>query len=286
MADFLVTLFFFASMEVVSKPLMAVVEPVTLTFWRFLAGAAVLAAILLRRRGPSTLRALSRRTLITLAVMGVVNITVAMTLLQTAVKLTSAGVAATVFCANPVLVFGISAAAGMERPVPRQVAGLLAGLAGLALVSGLHRLSVDRGTALAVVSAAAFAVFTVLGRKVSRSTDPFTVNAVSFTAGVAVLAPVMALTGVSFSPAPLLAGPGPVISTLYLSVGVSGLAYLTFIRAVRRMGALAASMVFMLKPAVASLLAAGFLGERQPPAFWAGLVLTAAGSFLVMGRAR
>ncbi len=286
MGDFLITLFLFASMEVVSKPLMASVMPMTLTFWRFAAGAVMLAAILFRRRGLSTLRALDRRTLATLAVMGVVNITVAMTLLQTAVKLTSAGVAATVFCANPVLVFGISAAAGMERLTPRQVVGLLTGLAGLALVSGLHRLSVDTGTVLATAAAAAFAVFTVLGRRVSRNTDPFTVNAVSFVAGVAALVPVMAGMGVSFSPAPLLAGPGSIASAVYLSVGVSGLAYLTFIRAVNRMGALAASMIFMLKPAVASLMAAAFLGERQPPVFWAGLALTIAGSFLVTGRGR
>lgn len=282
MTDFITTLLFFASMEVVSKPLMGVIDPLTLTFWRFTAGAAVLFLLLWWRSGLSTLGSLSRGTLGLLALMGVVNIAFAMTLLQTAVKLTSAAKAATVFCANPVLVFGLSVAAGAEKPRAGKVLGLLAGLGGLVLVSGLHNLTVDKGTVYAMISAAAFAVYTVLGRRVSGRTDPVTINAVSFTAGLLVLLPFLALSGRSLSPAPLAAGPGTIAATLFLTVGVSGLAYLTFIRAVRKMGAVAASMVFMLKPAVASLLAIVFLGERLPPAFWAGLALTMLGSRLVM----
>ncbi len=286
MADFLITLLLFASMEVVSKPLMGVMDPLALTFWRFTAGALILFALLGRRRGLSSLGSLSGGTLGLLAVMGVVNIAVAMALLQTAVKLTSAARAATVFCANPVMVFGISVAVGAEKPTGRKLLGLITGLAGLALTSGVHTMTVDTGTIYAMISAAAFASYTVIGRRVSGRTDPVTINAVSFTAGVLVLLPVLAFTGRPLSPAPLARDPLTLASALYLTAGVSGLAYLTFIRAIRKMGAVAASMVFMLKPAVASLLAIVFLGERLSPAFWAGLALTMLGSRFVMKGAR
>lgn len=276
------TLVFFASMEVVSKPLLASMDPLTLTFWRFAAGALVLFAILVRRRGLSSIRALRGGTLLLLAIMGAVNIALAMSFLQTAVKLTSAARAATVFCANPVLVFVISAASGSEKANLPKVLGLVAGLAGLAMVSGLHTLTVDTGTLYALVSAAAFALYTVLGRRVSGRTDPVTINVVSFTAGIAVLLAFLVPSGRALSPAPLVAGPGAAAAAVYLTLGVSGVAYLTFVRAIRRMGAVAASMVFMLKPAVASILAMVFLGEVLTPPFWAGLALTTLGSWLVM----
>ncbi len=282
MADFIITLVFFASMEVVSKPLLGSIDPLTLTFWRFAAGALILLLFLIRRRGLSSLMGLDRGTILLLVMMGVVNIAVAMALLQTAVQLTSAARAATVFCANPVLVFCISVIAGSERPGLRKVLGLLVGLCGLVLVSGLHRFSVDAGTVFAMISAVAFAVYTVLGRRVSGRTDPVTINVVSFFAGLLALFPFLVLTGRPLSPAPLAGSPGTLAAVVYLSLGVSGLAYLTFIRAIRKMGAVAASMVFMLKPAVASLLSVIFLKEVLSPAFWAGLALTTLGSFLVM----
>lgn len=269
-------------MEVVSKPLLVSMDPLTLTFWRFAAGALVLSAILIRRRGLASILALRGGTVLLLAAMGAVNIALAMSLLQTAVKLTSAARAATVFCANPVLVFVISAAAGYEKANTLKVLGLVVGLAGLAMVSGLHTPAVDAGTLYALVSAAAFALYTVIGRRVSGRTDPVTINVVSFAVGVSVLFGFLAATGRPLSPAPLAADPGSAAAAAYLTLGVSGVAYLTFIRAIKRMGAVAASMVFMLKPAVASLLAVVFLGEVLTPGFWAGLALTTLGSWLVM----
>ncbi|MFO7627155.1 MAG: DMT family transporter [Candidatus Fermentibacteraceae bacterium] len=282
MSDFIVTLLFFASMEVVSKPLLDSIDPLTLTFWRFAAGALVLFIILLRRRGFTSLGALRSGTVVPLFLMGVVNIALAMSLLQTAVKLTSAAKAATVFCANPVLVFVISAVSGTEKANALKVLGLLAGLAGLVIVSGLHTLTVDTGTVFALLAAAAFALYTVLGKKVSGKTDPVTINVVSFAAGLIVLFAFLVAMGRPLSPAPLVASPGAAAAALYLTLGVSGIAYLTFVRAIRRMGAVAASMVFMLKPAVASLLAMVFLGEVLTQSFWVGLTLTSLGSYLVM----
>lgn len=55
MFDFIVTLVFFASMEVVSKPLLGSIDPLTLTFWRFAAGGVVLFIFLIRRRGSQAL---------------------------------------------------------------------------------------------------------------------------------------------------------------------------------------------------------------------------------------
>ena len=286
MSDFIVTLVFFASMEVVSKPLMGSIDPLTLTFWRFAGGASVLTGYMLAKRGLGTLRTLAPGTVLLLALMGVVNIAIAMSLLQTGVKHTSAAKAATVFCSSPVLVFAFSVITGAEKYSLRRVLGLAAGLAGLALVSGLHTFTVDKGTFYALLSAAAFALYTVLGRKASQLTDAVTINTVSFAAGLAALLPVILLTGRRLSPEPLAADTGTMAVTAYLALGVSGLAYITFIRAIGAMGAVAASMVFMLKPAVAALLAMILLKDSHPTVFWAGLALTSLGSYLVIGKRR
>ena len=48
--SFVVTLLLFASMEVISKPLMGLIDPLVLTFWRFVCGIAVLGIVMAIRR--------------------------------------------------------------------------------------------------------------------------------------------------------------------------------------------------------------------------------------------
>ncbi len=272
--NYVVTLLLFASMEVFSKPLMGTVDPMVLTFWRFACGLAVVGSFMAARRKPLP----GRRSLLILAAMGILNTFLSMALLQLAVKHTQAARAAAVFCANPVLVVILARLLGWESLERRRIAGLFTGIAGLVLVTGAHRLTVDRGTVYALLAAVTFALYTVLGRKASLRTDPFTVNGVSFAFGLAGLAAWLLLRGVSLSPAPLVPHL-PVF--VYLGAGVSGLGYISYISTIRKVGAGNASTMFLMKPAVATVLAVILIDEVPTLHFAAGLLLTAAGSWLV-----
>ncbi|HOP26468.1 MAG TPA: DMT family transporter [Candidatus Sabulitectum sp.] len=277
MVTYFVTLFLFASMEVFSKPLMGTVDPMVLTFWRFACGLAVVGSFMAARRKPLP----DRRSLLILAVMGLLNTFLSMALLQLAVKHTQAARAAAVFCFNPVTVVVIAWALGWEKLGRRRIAGLVTGLAGLILVTGAHTMTVDKGTVYALLAAVAFSIYTILGRKASLKADPFTVNTVSFAFGLAGLAVWLLLNGVSLSPAPL----GPHLTVfLYLGAGVSGVGYVAYISTIKNMGAGNASTMFLMKPAVATVLAVAIIDEAPTLHFAAGLLLSAAGSWHVSRR--
>lgn len=279
-ASYATTLLLFGAMEVVSKPLMGSVDPLVLTFWRFVCGLLVLsAAMLLRGR---RLR-LGGRQLAMLATMGLLNTFASMSLLQLAVRHTNASRAATIFCSNPVLVVALAALLGWERWSIRKAVGLVLGVAGLVLVTGAHRLVVDSGSVYALLAAAAFACYMLVGRRASLSIDPITVNVVSFAFGLAALGGLLLLRGEPMGPGRLLARPW---LFAFLGVGVSGLGYITFITAIRRMGAGRASTIFLLKPAVSVALAITLIGEEVSLHFLAGLLLAGGGSWLVARRGR
>ncbi len=68
---------------------------------------------------------------------------------------------------------------------------------------------------------------------------------------------------------------------LFMGIGVSGMGYIAFMRTIKRLGAGNASTIFLLKPAVTTLLAVLLLGERVTLHFGTGLLLAGAGSWLV-----
>ena len=67
----------------------------------------------------------------------------------------------------------------------------------------------------------------------------------------------------------------------YLSVFVTGLAYLAYFKGLSIAGAGKGSLVFFLKPVLATALAFAFLGERVGPIVYAGIALILVGIWVV-----
>lgn len=267
-------------MEVISKPLMGSVDPLVLTLWRFICGTAVLGTVMaVRGRTPG----LKPKDVAILALMGILNTFLSMSLLQLAVKHTTASRAATIFCSNPVFVVLLASVIGWEKLTARRGLGLVLGVSGLVLVTGMHTMEIDSGTVYAILASVTFAVYILIGKKASLKTDPITVNVVSFTFGIAGLLLWLLLRGVNISPKPLLDN---LPSFLILGAGISGLGYITFINTIREIGAGNASTIFLLKPAVATVLAILIIGETVTLHFAMGLLLAGAGSWLVAGKYR
>ena len=276
--SFIITLLLFASMEVASKPMMGSVDPLVLTFWRFVCGIAILGVVMAVRRKKVNL---SPGKISVLALMGVLNTFLSMSFLQLAVKNTEAARAAAIFCSNPVFVVLFAGILGWEKFTRKKGIGLLLGIAGLVLVSGMYSLKVDIGTVYALLASITFALYVLLSRKASLSADPVAVNFISFAFGIAALAIWLVAKGTPMSPEPLKA---ELPSFLFMGIGISGLGYITFITAVKKLGAGNASTIFLLKPAVTTVLAIMLLGETVTTNFVIGLLLAGAGSYLVAGR--
>lgn len=129
------------------------------------------------------------------------------------------------------------------------------------------------GVALGLVAGAGYALFTFASGIVIRAghSGRGTMGA-AFGLAALPLAVVLLATG-----GPLLAAPASIGIALYLAVGPMFLAYLFFAVGVRALASSTVTVITLLEPLVATLLAVLIVGERLEIAGWVGLALILAG---------
>ncbi|MCC3764487.1 DMT family transporter [Glycomyces sp. TRM65418] len=253
--------------------------PIALSFWRHLAGMVLLLAVIavLRRRGGRTSRARGGRSrLATLCGLGV-----AMAVFQTgyfmAVDLTGVAVATIITLGSGPILTAIGGRVFLgERIGLGAVAAIAGALTGLAVLVGGNGEGVvePAGVALSVLSAAGYAAFTLIGRRLGeRGEDPFTLTVWAFGIGAAVLVVPAALEGL-VPPMDQLAHVAALIG--YLAVFTTALAYPFYFAGAARVRATTASVMMLLEPATAAVLAVAFLGEPLT-------VATASGALIMLG---
>lgn len=271
---FLVVLVLWSSMEVVSKPLMGLFDPFSLTLFRFITGTVVLAAFAAIRGRLSELRSLDRRSILHLGAMGFLNTFLSMSLLQLAVLHSSPAAAATVFCSHPMMVLLFSVLAGWERFSALKTLSFAGGFTGVVLITAASPGGGWIGPVYALLGALAFASYTMLSKRICSHVSPVTANLVSFCAGVASLAGFMLLTGRPVLPPGIgSADTADLLRLAHLGILVSGMGYIAFFEALKVMPVSAASLVFFLKPALATGFAVLLAGERPSTLFIAGVAL-------------
>ncbi|MDY0812667.1 EamA family transporter [Kitasatospora purpeofusca] len=251
--------------------------PMAVSFWRFLTGAALLlAARALRpaRNTPRTPQTLDRRVLLFTGTG--IGLAVFQTAYFAAVQDTGLAVGTTVTLgAAPVF----TAAGGrlflgerIGRAGLLAVAGTLAGLAVLVLgnQSGVVR---PVGVGMALLSAGGYAVSNILGRWTGRhgaGEDPYTLMVWSFAVGAAVMLPLALSEGL----VPHTAHLGRVmLLMLYVATVTTALAYPLYFAGAGAVRAATASVVMLIEPVSAAVLAVLLLGERLTPATVIGTVL-------------
>lgn len=273
MFAFLLTLVCFSSLEVASKPLMPHLHPMVLTFYRFLIGGLFLLAVGMVRRAP--FRRLGWRNLAGLSLLGVLNVFCSMSLLQAAVKHSSASLAASVFCTNPVFVLLLAALCGQEKLTLRRAIAFPLGVLGVGIVLNPFENFAPgafAGVLFAFGAAVLFASYSVAAKRFAAEIDPFVANSVSFLAGTTCILGYGLARGLPFAlPSAIVDDPVHLSLFLFLGFVVSGLAYISCFVSLRRFKASAVSMLFFVKPALATVLAWLLLSEPLGLRFFGGL---------------
>jgi DME family drug/metabolite transporter len=174
----------------------------------------------------------------------------------------------------PLLIAVGAALLGHGRPSRTTLAALVVALAGLTLLVGVSA-DADAGTAvllgalLAAGSALGYAVVTLASGGVPAGVP---VTLLGFAGGAVLLTPVVLVAGIRFP-----ADPIAIAVLLYLGLVPSALAYALFFTGVRTLPGAVTSIVTLLEPVTATVLATAFLGERLAPgAVVGGLLLLAA----------
>src|SRR3954451_2954807 len=182
----------------------------------------------------------------------------------------------------PLLIAVGGALLGHGRPVRATLVAMAVALVGLVLLVGVSAgagagTSVLLGALLATGSALGYAVVTLAGGRVPAGVP---VTMVGFAGGAVLLTPAALASGLQFPH-----DAASVALLLYLGLVPSAIAYRFFFTGIRTVPGPVASIVTLLEPLTATVLATSFLGERLTvPALAGGTLVLAAVAGLYLRR--
>jgi DME family drug/metabolite transporter len=166
-------------------------------------------------------------------------------------------------CLSPLVVTLLSVLLKLETLTRRMVAALIWALAGSALLTGVNPQAsaphdVRLGILFSVVAAVFYAGMVICGRFLAEDYHSLQVTAIAFSAGVVVLLVLNLASGIVV----IRTARGWLLA-VYLGLIPTALAYWLFQVGLHSVSATTASIVAMLDPLVAALLAWGLLGETM-----------------------
>lgn len=276
----LLTAVAFATLEPVSKLLAGRANALSLTMLRFFISSLILIPFAIVSIRKNRYR-ITRRDLLNFLTQGILCVCVSMVLLQLAVfEANSPAIIAVIFSTNSVITVFFAALILKEKITPMKLAALALCLIGVAISSNAGGGEKIAPILLALTSAVAMSLFTVLGKKLMKGLTPEIQTGFSFLFGSIILAVSLAVCGVNLFQG---MGGGNIWIAVYLGVVVTGIGYWSYFKAIEKAGTFMASFVFFIKPILAPLASLVVLGSTSAGVmFYASIVLVIAGSALML----
>lgn len=255
----IITALLFGTMEVSCKIGGAELDPFQLTFLRFAIGGIVLlpfAWIQLKRNNVK----LTGKDLATLAGVGILGVTISMSMFQFSIMMCNASTVSVLICVNPFFTMIFAHFLTSEKLTRHKVLVLVIALAGILFM--LRPWDIQEGNSiggmmLMIGSAFVFGLYTVAGKVSQEKLGLYAQTSISFLFGAAALLILILVMG-----RPVMAGVAedmPVV--LYTGVMVTGLGYYCYFKAIELGGASTGAFAFFLKPAIAPIIAVIVLHE-------------------------
>ncbi len=262
-------------MYVVSKVVLDIIPPFTLVTLRLMLGALTLTIVLLIKGFPS----ISRKKALQVLGVGFVGYGISLSLQFLGTKLSTAANGSLVTSATPAFVLLFAWLLLGEKITGRRLLALfLATLGVIAVIDPRSaQLNPDLflGNLFLIGAAITWALYSVLVRKVTQSTDVLLFSTIAFLGGLPVSVPASAWEVSSIG----LGQITPVVGAGVLFIGIisTALAMVLWNTAFAFVAASVASLTFFAQPVVGTLLGAYFLGEKITPLFILGGVLIGIG---------
>ena len=251
---------------IATKMALREIPPLTVVVLRFGLGVGVLLALLAWRREA---RLADRRHLGWLALLGLNGITVHQLLQSTGLLTTTATNSGWIVALIPIFTAVLARLVLHEAFGPGKIAGLAVASLGAAAIVGRGHLSTDLfthatpGDGLVLLSAANWALFTTLSKRMIGRYTPAVMMAHVMTLGWLASLPLFAVEG--GWPAVSAMSGAAWASVLFLGIGCSGLAYAFWYDALAETDAASLSSFQYFQPMVTVAVAAAVLGE---PVTW------------------
>lgn len=264
-ALFLVSSALLASNAVFGRAATAVMPPVALAFWRWLAAFLLVAPF----AGPSLLA--HRRQIVAvwpkLLLLGGLAMGICGANVYIGLELTTATNTGLIYATSPVMIVAISAAMGLERFSPRRGMGIALAFIGVGVIlvradwGRLTALDFNEGDLWILSGAAAWAVFTLLLRYWSLGLPTVTLFAANAAAGVIVLIPFYAWEALIVGRVAVFSGE-TVLAVGSVALFASVLSFLAYQKTIKMIGPVRAGAALYVMPLWAAGLGALWLGEE------------------------
>jgi drug/metabolite transporter (DMT)-like permease len=249
---------------------------------RIAMAAAFIAPAYLAQKGPASW---AKRDIPFLLFLGLIGIMMNQLFFVIGLSLTSVVHSSLIIGMTPIFVLLFAAAIKQERITPRKASGMLIALGGIAILNALPPETGAHGARATVagdlfvaLASIAFALYTVLGKKISLRHSAVTVNTFGYVGGALALAPVILWEGRGFSFARVSLAAWS--SVVYMALFSSVISYLIYYYALGKISASRVSAFNYLQPVVATLLAVVTLGERVTLPVVAGGAVIFSGVYL------
>ena len=275
------TILFFSTYEVVNKVIGVRIDAFQINFLRFFIGGIILFVYVLFKKEAY----ISIKNFLLCCIVGTLNVVISMGLINMSLRVenASAAITAVLFSCNPIFVSIFACFIEKEPMSSRKIVSLILGIAGTLLIS-FNSLKFDftsiLSPMLAFLSALFFGLYSVLGKKLSKQIGSIRMNTYSFIGGSLVLSAFLILMK-----RPVFVFDISITGwVIYLSVFVTGLAYVSYFAGLSITGAGKGSLVFFLKPVFATALAVIFLRESMNIFIIAGTIIILAGVWIMWGK--
>lgn len=271
--------FFFSTMEVALKMVSTELEPLQITFIRFLIGGLVLLPFGINYIEKNSVK-LNKKDYAYMFLLGIICVPVSMIFFQLGVENSNASTAAVIFCANPLFTILFAHFITDEKMKRRTVLALLLGMVGILFMVepwNMGEGNTIKGFFCILAAALTFGLYSVLGKRSIGKIGSFPQISISFLFGTFVLMCINFVTDTS-----MIKGIDPVNLPviLYIGIGVTGLGYLFYFIAMEKSDATTASLVFFIKPVLAPLIAILIMNEAVTLSGWIGIGLILTASFI------
>ncbi|MBQ7256998.1 MAG: EamA family transporter [Abditibacteriota bacterium] len=237
----------FTTFEPVSKLITDTVSPVAITGIRFLLGGLMLYPLAFGFLKKQNLKIQAKDYFI-MGGLGILCICISMLSLQQAVKLApSPAVIAIVFSVNSVITITLGSLVLKEKLTLYKILAIILCIIGICFMfdpqGGANVMSI----AYALIAAVSFSLYTVFSKKMNEKYSASINSAVGFTIGGLILFVYSYIGGCGLTDLSLI-DTKVIFVLLYLIIVVTGIGYIAYFKAFEEGGAVAAGLVFFIKP--------------------------------------
>ena len=269
----------FSTMEVTLKLGGNELDSFQLTFLRFMVGGLLLLPFALAEiKHKHTV--ISLKDYLYLLLLGIICIPLSMLLFQLGIMRSNASTASIIICVNPLFTMLFAHFLAGEKMTRQNGIGVVIGLIGILFMVNPFKLqegNTPEGIILVLVGAILFGLYSVMGKIGVEKLGIMAQTSISFIFGSLVLLVILLVTG-----RPVVAGiwPNNILLVLYLSIFVTGLGYLFYFLAIKKSNATTGAITFLVKPAIAPLLAVIIIGDVITINGYIGIALVLISSYI------